>query len=264
MLKSNPKQIFGIAALCGVIIALPVASRAQSYTITNTVTGTGSLLSKDNPTLNYGNAGTYAIASGSLSQGEYDSVLMFNTAAAFSQFNTTYGAGNWTITGVTLSLASNFGTNGATPGSQFNKISGGNFNIDLLSDNNWSGGNGGGTGILATGNEVSFNYESTLLGSPYDSLGTFTFTPPGNNTYANYALGLDANLVASADAGGDVSLYFTPADNQISYLFNAPKFGSNFPELTLDASEAPEPGTLAMLATGLGGYLLSQRQKRKS
>ena len=52
---------------------------------------------------------------------------MFNTAAAVSQFNAMYGVGTWDITGLTLSLSSNYGTNGATPGSQFNKISGGNF-----------------------------------------------------------------------------------------------------------------------------------------
>ncbi len=264
MFKSKPKQILGVAAIVSALFTLPVVGYAQSYTITNTASG--SFLSGANPTLNYGGAGTFAVASASLSKGEYDTVLMFNTAAAFSQFNTAYGAGNWTITGVTLSLASNFGTNGATPGSQFNTVRGGNFNIDWLSDNSWVGGSGGGMGGTGYPNNssVSYAYEPTLLSFPYDSLGTFTYTPPGNNTYANYALPLDANLLANASAGGEVSLYFTPADNQISYLFNTPKFGSNFPEFTLDVSEVPEPGTLALLATGLGGYLISRRQKRKS
>jgi hypothetical protein len=264
-IKLKSKQTTCVVAICAAIVMLLMAGRAQlAYTITNTTSG--SYLSAANPTLNYGSAGTFAIASASLSKGELDTVLMFNTAAAVSQFNTTYGVGHWTITGVTLSLASNFGSNGATPGSQFNTISGGNFNIDWLSANNWLGGFGGGSGGTGYPNNssVSFDDKTNLLNAGYDSLGTFTYTPPGNNIYDNYSLPLDANLVTGAAAGGGVSLYFTPADNQISYLFNTPKFGANFPELTLDITQVPEPGTLAMLVAGLGGFLVTCRQKRKS
>jgi hypothetical protein len=269
--KSKLKLTAVIVAVCGAILALPAASRAQSaYTITNDAGG--SFLSGAHPTLNYGGAGTFAVASASLSDGEYDSVLMFNTGAAVSQFNTTYGVGNWTVTGVTLSLASQFGTNNAPPmGSQFNKISGGNFNVDWLSDNNWAEGSGGGSGAAASGNVVSYQYESTLLSFSYDSLGTFTYTPPGNNVYANYSLPLDANLVAGAAAGGNVSLYFTPDDNQISYLFNSqsymtqtPNGNFNHPELTLDVSEVPEPSALSILTAAFGGLWIAWRQKRQS
>ena len=67
----------------------------------------------------------------------------------------------------------------------------------------------------------SFNSIPSLLSAGYDSLGTYTYTPPGNNVYANYSLSLDANLVSDAAAGGAVSLYFYAADNQVSYLFNS-------------------------------------------
>lgn len=187
---------------------------------------------------------------------------MFNTASAVSQFNTTYGAGNWTITGLTLSLASNFGTQGAQPNNAiFNTINAGSFGIDWLANDSWVEGTGGGNG--AANGAVSFNSIPSLLSPGYDSLGTYTYTPPGNNVYANYSLSLDANLVSDAAAGGAVSLYFYAADNQVSYLFNSREFASNHPELTVTAAPVPEPNAAALLAASLGGFLFSRRQKRK-
>ncbi len=93
---------------------------------------------------------------------------------------------------------------------------------------------------------VSFNSISTLFSAGYDSLGTYTYTPPGNNVYANYSLPLDSDLVSDATAGGDVSLYFYAADNQVNYLFNARSYASNHPELTLTAAPVPEPATVGV------------------
>jgi hypothetical protein len=109
---------------------------------------------------------------------------------------------------------------------------------------------------------VNFNSTASLLvGSA--SLGTYTYTPPGNNVYANYSLALDANLVSDAAAGGDVSLYLYAADNQIGYLFNSRMFASGHPELTLTAAPVPEPGTLALAAATVGGLFFARRQTRK-
>src|SRR5579863_7931826 len=71
---------------------------------------TGNLANK-----NFGAAGTLAIAPSASSVGEIDSVIQFNVSAAVNQFNTTYGAGAWQIMGLTLQLASNFGSQGDTP-----------------------------------------------------------------------------------------------------------------------------------------------------
>jgi hypothetical protein len=81
--------------------------------------------------------------------------------------------------------------------------------------------------------------------------------------YASYSLPLDANLVSDAAAGGDVSLYFYAADNQVSYLFNSRSYSSGHPELTITAAPIPEPATAALLAAALGGFLVSRRQKSK-
>jgi hypothetical protein len=69
--------------------------------------------------------------------------------------------------------------------------------------------------------------------------------------------------VSDATAGGDVSLYFYAADNQVNYLFNARSYASNHPELTLTATLVPEPATGALLAAALGGFLLSCKHARK-
>jgi hypothetical protein len=245
-----------ITAAWSVLLAIPSVSEAgTSFTILNT--SADAFLSAANPTLNFGSAGTLAIAPASSAKGEFDSVILFNTASAVSQFNTNYGAGNWIITGLTLSLASNFGTQGAIPNnSLLNTVGGGGFGIDWLANDGWVEGTGGGNGD-ANG-AVSFNSIPGLLSPGYDPLGTYLYTPPGNNVYANYSLSLDANLVSDAATGGSVSLYFYAADNQVGYLFNSKEFASNHPELTITATAVPEPATILLLVASLGSVLFSR------
>ena len=249
------------AVTCGMILASPFAGRADtSFTINNTTAD--AFLSGTSPTLNFGAAGTLAIAPASSAKGEFDSVIMFNTASAVSQFNTTYGVGNWQITGFTLQLASNFGTQGVQPNNAiFNTINAGSFGIDWLANDSWVEGTGGGNG--AANGDVSFNSIASLFSAGSDSLGTYTYTPPGNNVYVSYALPLDAGFESDAIAGGALSLYFYAADNQVSYLFNSKEFASNHPELTITAAPVPEPATAALLAVSFGSFLFSRRQKRK-
>jgi hypothetical protein len=270
LVKTNPAggpirwqnwAIIGLGLLCA---ASKVAAQ-NSYTINTTTTD--AFLASGSPgnphganltSLNFGGAGTLAIAPAASPDGEFDSIIKFNSAAAVNQFNTTYGAGNWTITGLTLSLASNFGVQGAAPNNNiFNTINAGSFGINWLSYNGWTEGAGSGNGEAGyPGNgEVSFNSISTLLSGTVDSLGTYTYTPPGNNIYLTYNLPLDSGLVTDAAGGGDISLYFYAADNQVSYLFNSRSYAQNHPELTLTVAFVPEPSALAMAACGLVGLI---------
>ena len=247
-----------IAAVCGLTLTGPLAGRADTFTITNTVAD--SFLSGNAPTFNYGGAGTLAIAPAGSPKGEFDSIIKFNLSGAVSQFNTTYGIGSWQITGLTLRLASNLGTTGAVPGNNnLNTVSGGSFGIDWLAGDAWTEGNGNGNG--AANGAVSFNSIASLFSTGSDSLGTFTYTPPGNNVYASYTLPLSASLVADATTGGDVSLYFHAADNQIGYLFNSRSFASGNPQLIVTV---PEPATLAMMTLALGVLACSRRPRRKA
>jgi hypothetical protein len=247
----------------GLLCSTSLVMAQNTYTINNSTAD--AFLSGANPTLNYGAAGTLAIAPASSAKGEFDSILLFNTGSAVSQFNTTYGAGNWTITGLMLSLSSNYGIQGEQPGNAlFNSINTGSFGIDWLANNTWTEGTGSGTGTAGYPNNsaVTFDSISLLQGSGYDSLGTYAYTPPGNNNnvYLNYSLSLDPNLVANVAAGGNVSLYFYAADNQVSYLFNSRSFSSGHPELTFTVTETPEPTTAALVAASLGSFLLLRRR----
>lgn len=103
-----------IAAICGIILAFPFTGKADTSCIVNNTTA-DAFLSGASPTLNFGGAGTLAIAPASSTKGEFDSVIKFNLMGAVSQFNTTYGAGHWQLNGLTLSLASNFGGQGEQP-----------------------------------------------------------------------------------------------------------------------------------------------------
>lgn len=261
----KPSQTMFAVAIGAAISAMPFAGDAQSSYIVNN--SSGSFLSGNAPTLNYGSAGTFAISPASAAKGEFDSVLMFNTSAAVSQFNNLWGVGNWAITGLMLSLASNFPTQGESINNPiFNNINGGSFGIDWLANNNWSAGSGGGMGGTGypNNNSVSFDYISTLFANGSDSLGLFTYTPPGNQSYQNYNLPLDGNLVSGAEAGGAVSLYFyVPAGSQTSYLFNSQNFASNHPEFTLTATPTPEPATLTLVSVASAAFFMVRRQKRK-
>jgi hypothetical protein len=268
--KTKPVRIIGAMAVCGAILTLPAASRAQTtYTINDSTSAafmaSGSAGNPDGSNLttnNYGNAGTLAIAPASSTKGAFDSVILFNTTAAVSQFNTTYGAGNWSITGAQLSLASNFGVQGSQPNNLiFNTINAGSFGIDWLADTTWTVGNGGGSGTRGypINNDVDYAYIPTLLSFGYDSLGDFNYTPPGNNVYITYTMPADAGLDTAA-ADGAVSLYFYAADNQVSYLFNSQVYAANHPELILTATPTPEPGTLTLLTAALGGLFMARRK----
>ena len=256
MLKT--KKLAQALTILGASCALPFIADAQSSFTINTTIADAFLAagSPANPVganltgLNFGGTGTLAIAPPSSTKGEFDSVIQFSSTAAVAQFNSTYGPGNWEITGLTLMLASSFPTQGQQPNNKlFNTINAGNFNITLLSDNSWVEGGGGGTGTAGypANSAVSFNSIPTLLSGTTDALGTFTYTPPGtgNTGYLDYTLPLNADLLTDATGGADISLYFSAsAGSQVSYLFNSKEFGSNPPELTLDVTATPEPGTL--------------------
>jgi hypothetical protein len=174
--------------------------------------------------LNFGAAGTLVVASAASGKGEFQSVLKFNLSNSVALFDTNYGAGNWKITGLSLTLTSNYGTGGVQPNNGiFPRISGGQFVIEWLADDDWV--EGAGTPNLPTTDGLTYDSLPDLLSGASEILCTNLYTPPGNNVPVTYALPLATILVADVSAGGDVTFLFCAADDQIDYLFNSINYG---------------------------------------
>jgi hypothetical protein len=230
---------------CGLFVATHALGQItnSSTTVADAFLPTGSA---DNPVgtdltgLNFGAAGTLAIAPASADKGEFQSIIRFNFANAIAMFNSTYGTNTWTITGISLTLTSNYGTAGAQPNNKiFNTINGGNFVIEWLSNDDWV--EGAGTPALPTTDGVTYDSLPDLLSGAHEILSTNTYSPPGNNVPVNYQLPLDPNLVADIESGGNTSLLFYAADNQVSYLFNSHEYGrGNQPLINVIAAQLLE------------------------
>jgi hypothetical protein len=175
---------------CFTMLGLGSIAKAQvtatNMTVADTFLATGSPnnpLGADLTGLNFGAGGALLVAPASSNDGEYQSLLKFNLAIAVALFNTNYGVGHWLITGVSLALTSNYGMSGVQPNSAaFPVITGGNFAIEWLSNDNW--GEGTGTPNIPTTDGVTYNSLPDLLSGTNEILGTNTYTPPGNNVPA--------------------------------------------------------------------------------
>jgi hypothetical protein len=191
--------------------------------------------------LNFGGAGTLAIAPASSIKGEFRSLIRFDLSNAVIQFNTNYGAGNWTISNLSLELASNWGQDGAQPNNPiFNTISGGQFVIEWMSDDGWDEGMGDPQVPGTDG--ITYASLPGLLSHPHVPLCTNLYVPPGANVHLTWDLPLETNLVADAAAGGRVSFYFYAADDRVGYLFNSHSYGrGNEPLIHVTAAGRPAP-----------------------
>lgn len=198
--------------------------------------------SSDNPAgadltgLNFGAAGMLVVASAASGKGEFQSVLKFNLADAVALFNTNYGTGNWTITGLSLTLTSNYGVGGVQPNNAvFPVVDGGRLVIEWLSNDDWLEGTG--TPNLPATDGVTYDSLPALLSGAHEILCTNLYSPPGNNVPATYPLPLSQSLVADVAAGGDVSFLLYAADDQVGFLFNSYSYGrGNQPLINVTAT----------------------------
>jgi hypothetical protein len=235
------RAIFLLPLVCAILV-FTNAHAQVTYTTTTVQDAFLTSGSADNPFgtgaagLNFGAAGALAVSPASADKGEFVSVLMFNFTNAVALFNSACGLNNWTITNITLRLASNFATNGLQPNNMiFNVVSNGNFVIEWLSDDTWVEGTGNPGQPTTDG--VTFDDLPALLSGPTSILCTNTYIPPGDNVPVFYTLPLDTNLLADIDGGGNATLFFYAADNQIDYLFNSREYGrGNQPLINVTAT----------------------------
>jgi len=218
--------------------------------------------SADNPELggadlrgfNFGAAGMLAIAPGSSVKGEFQSLVKFPLTNALSLFNATFGPGRWFITNITLDFASNYGVQGAQPNNaMFNVISGGEFIVEWLANDQWVEGTG--TPSSPTTDGVAYNSLPTLLAAGREPLCTNTYAPPGNNVHVTWPLPLTTNVLGDIAAGGEVTLRFYAADDRVNYLFNSYTYGrGNEPLIHVTATALPP--TLSILVGSVTNFVV--------
>lgn len=215
-----------------------------------------------NPTGNYGGAGAVGAAAGALPKGEFDSLLKFDLGTARSSFDTTFGAGLWTIQSIVLQFTASppnnaiFNGNGSGPGGT-NVNFAGLLTFQWMQNDSWVEGTGNPMG--PTTNGVTFSTLSTFRSGADESLGTFSSTAATSGASAPFSLSLTPGFTADARAGGIVSLLMLPGDNGVANLFTA-RTGTNPPQLRVTAAAVPEPVALSLL--GLAGLLIVGWRRR--
>jgi hypothetical protein len=188
---------------------------------------------------NYGGAGSICVSAPGLTAGEFQSVLRFDTSAAVVQFNTTFGAGQWSVGSCSLQLTA---FDPLIP--FFNPQAAGQFAVSWMANDSWVEGTGTPSRPTAVG--ITFDTLPAFLGPSDELLGTFAFAGAisGSNTYT-LALtpGFRADIAAGTDGGGVSIRLFTPPGSVISYLSNSRSYTvpSSYPMLTITAIPLPPP-----------------------
>jgi hypothetical protein len=233
------KQTLFTALVCLTILPLPMLAQSSTY---SQKVGADTFVSSGSPTANFGTLGAVEIAASTAAQNRTEiSLLGFDASAMQSSFNASYGIGGWAVTGVTLSLFSNFAMAGVQPGNNsFNKIAAGAFEFDLLSDNNW--------------NETAITWNTLpniLPGSGNNTstqLGTFNWAATGAAS-SIWTLDPSQPLVDEINAGSQLTILGQPtAGSTVGYLFNSQLVNAAYLNVTVQA--VPEPSTTGLI-TGL-------------
>ena len=211
-------------------------------------------VSSANPTNNYGGAGAITISAAGLPKGEMQSVMMFDLASAKTSFDTTYGAGQWTVTGIPLQL-----TAAAAGNALFNTSAAGNIAIGWMQNDSWVEGAGTPMAPGATG--ITFNTLPSFLSGADQALGTFAFGGATSGNF-NFAFNLPSGIVGDVTAGSLASLRFSAADSTVSGVFNSRTFKTAAMRPALTITAVPEPATWLLAVISIGCLFIARRRHR--
>jgi hypothetical protein len=222
------------------IASWPMKATGQSTTYSQEVQA-DTFVSSGEPNVNFGLRGAMEIAAPTAAQPRTQiALLRFDTSALQAAFDTDYGAGNWTVTSVTLTLFSSVANAGQQPNNaSFNRIAAGNFEFGLLGNNNWS--EEGIAWNTLPGILPGDNNSNTLT-----PLGTFFWAAAGQGS-STWILNPDLNLERKIRDGEQVTLLGQPAaGSTVGYLFNTRNLDPAY--LNVTAQAVPEPSTAALIA----------------
>ena len=248
-----------------VVLSLTLTAPAATFSLNPTQ---DTFVSSANPTSNYGGAGALAVSGAALAQGEFDSLLQFNFAAAKASFDTAFGAGQWAIDGMALQLTATAPNNAffngfglGTGGTNINFA--GPFAVKWMQNDSWTEGNGTPATASTTGG-ITLSTLPLFTGGADESLGIFSFGGATTGS-ATISLGLTPSFVADATAGNPVSLLLLPGNNSVGMLVNSrTATAANRPLLTVSAAAVPEPGSITLLAGGALAWLLRRRRDARA
>ena len=237
----------GAALLC--IGAAALGARAD---VVNLNPVADAFVSSAQPTGNFGGAGALSVAAPGLAQGEFQTVVRFDTVPALAAFNSSYGIGNWLITDIRLTWTSTSPNNAI-----FNATGAGNFSIYWMQNDSWIEGTGGPSAPSTTG--ITF---ATLPGflSPADEfLGNFIYNGATSGQIVCQPI-FTPGFAGDVGLGSLVSFRLAASTSTTAWVFNSRSFGTvaSRPVLSITAVPAPGP-TIALTAVGA---LLGARRRR--
>ncbi len=192
-----------------------------------------------------GSAGGLHVAGGASTnglgtvQGEADSWLKFDASVAVAGFNTTFGAGGWTLTGATLAIEAV-----AVPRNPVFARGVGAFTVNWVANDGWTEGEGtpASPGSV-TGSDLSYHSSRARLDSGLDEvLGGFRNT--GSDGMIDLKLVLTGGFVADIAAGEELTLVLAASEGGMGFTFHSVdwKIEAGRPRLALTAQPASPGG----------------------
>jgi len=250
-----------VLLVTGLLLMNTIEASAQ-LTVSN-APNADAFVRANGPTHNYGGAGALEVAGASSTNiingaatGALDSFIRFDVSSLVASFNTTFGAGNWAVTGATLQVTEVGNPNNAVFGSGL-----GGFEIRWIADDSWVEGTGTPASPGASG--IVYNDEADLLAGGQASLGTYS------NSFASgvrrFALSLPGSFLTDISNAGSVSFFLTATTDKIGFNFNSRSFGtvSARPSLELTAMAIPEPSTICLLTLSVAVLVAARRRRSR-